>query len=296
MPIASRCDVSLVLDGEQLPGSPAELLGLGVAGVCRYVANGEPKGLTPAELAHIEVAKLPLALIKETDGKSWTRGYAGGLAEGQQFRADANALGFGPAQSCYYALADEAVLPIGANLALAAQCQLGFNTALGLEADAYAEGAILNYLTAKGLIRRRWTPNATSWPGYTAGFSTLLQETAHSFSPPLSPALYDQSLILEADWGQGGTVTTFTYCEIVETPTGLGYWIARDDGAVFSFGDAKYHGGAGLHAPSNPAPLNAPITSMRRNADGSGYWLLGADGGVFALGAAKYYGNAIGNT
>jgi hypothetical protein len=73
-------------------------------------------------------------------------------------------------------------------------------------------------------------------------------------------------------------------CSIAFTPSGRGYWIAAEDGGVFAFGDAQYHGGmAGK-------PLDWPIVDLTPTPSGKGYLLLGADGGVFAFGDATYMG------
>ena len=108
---------------------------------------------------------------------------------------------------------------------------------------------------------------------------------------------------------------------------GPGYWVAGPDGAVFSYGNARYYGGMGgrrLNAPMighSPTPtakgywllgrdggvfsfgdskfygstgdmiLNAPIVGMAPSAGGKGYWLLGRDGGVFSFGDARFYGS-----
>lgn len=78
---------------------------------------------------------------------------------------------------------------------------------------------------------------------------------------------------------EGGAV------DICNTPSGDGYWIVDSTGAVFSFGNAKYYGGA------NGEKLNAPVVGMAARPQGDGYWLAAADGGVFAFGKAPYKGS-----
>lgn len=75
-------------------------------------------------------------------------------------------------------------------------------------------------------------------------------------------------------------------CAIVFTPSGKGYWIAAEDGGVFAFGDAEFHGGM------VGRPLAWPIVDLAPTPTGKGYLLLGADGGVFAFGDAPYKGRA----
>jgi hypothetical protein len=72
---------------------------------------------------------------------------------------------------------------------------------------------------------------------------------------------------------------------IASTKSGAGYWTVAANGAVFAFGDARFHGsmaGAGL---------NSPIVGMAATPDGGGYWLLGRDGGIFSFGNARFFGS-----
>lgn len=74
--------------------------------------------------------------------------------------------------------------------------------------------------------------------------------------------------------------------DLVPTPSGKGYWVVDSKGAVFSYGDARYYGGA------NTLPkLNAPIRGMAARPQGDGYWLVGSDGGVYSYGKAPFKGS-----
>ena len=65
-----------------------------------------------------------------------------------------------------------------------------------------------------------------------------------------------------------------------------GYWLAGNDGGVFSFGNAAFHGSAGnIH-------LVKPVVGMAGTTTGGGYWLVAADGGVFSFGDAAFHGSA----
>jgi hypothetical protein len=57
---------------------------------------------------------------------------------------------------------------------------------------------------------------------------------------------------------------------------------------VFTFGDARFHGGA------SGQPLLAPIVGMSSTRSGKGYWLSAADGGVFTYGDAAFRGGLNG--
>lgn len=69
-----------------------------------------------------------------------------------------------------------------------------------------------------------------------------------------------------------------------KTKTGNGYWTVTSTGAVHSFGDATYHGGA------TGITLNKPISAIVSNTTDTGYWLVAQDGGVFSYGA-RYWGS-----
>jgi hypothetical protein len=58
---------------------------------------------------------------------------------------------------------------------------------------------------------------------------------------------------------------------IASTHDGRGYWLANADGAVYSRGDAVFHGN-NLLAAGTP-----PISEIVATADGNGYWLLEPD-------------------
>ncbi|MDX6556456.1 MAG: hypothetical protein QOD86_2651 [Miltoncostaeaceae bacterium] len=108
-----------------------------------------------------------------------------------------------------------------------------------------------------------------------------------------------------------------------------GYWLAAEDGGVFSFG-APFHGSLGATPFTRPAVgiapnpatrggywlaagdggvfafdtpflgsvatarLSAPIVGIAARPQGDGYWLTGTDGGVFAFGAAPFLGSLPG--
>jgi len=69
------------------------------------------------------------------------------------------------------------------------------------------------------------------------------------------------------------------------TPSGEGYWLASNRGAVFAFGDAPFAG-------SLPAGTSSSVVDIAAAADGQGYWLVAADGGIFAFGSARFRGSA----
>src|SRR5438876_1095770 len=70
---------------------------------------------------------------------------------------------------------------------------------------------------------------------------------------------------------------------------GKGYWLAANDGGIFSFGDAKFKGSTGA------ITLNKPIVGIAVDLLTGGYWLVASDGGIFAF-SAPYFGSTGGMT
>lgn len=109
-------------------------------------------------------------------------------------------------------------------------------------------------------------------------------------NPPASGGDYDVSLTngIWPNAPEASAVLNKPAAAIVPTKSGKGYWIVAQDGGVFDYGDAQFHGSL----PGNNVTPAAPIVDMAVNADESGYWLLGSDGGVFAFGNVLFYGAA----
>ncbi len=74
----------------------------------------------------------------------------------------------------------------------------------------------------------------------------------------------------------------------IQSPSVLanpGYYIAANDGGVFTYGSANFYGSL-----SN-THLNKPIVGITSTPDAKGYWLVASDGGVFSFGDATFYGS-----
>lgn len=94
---------------------------------------------------------------------------------------------------------------------------------------------------------------------------------------------------LQAMTGAGATTSDLPspsdYVGIASTADGGGYWVAKGDGGMFSFGDAQFYGSAGN------AHLASPAVGVATTSDRRGYWLGAADGGLFAYGDAPFLGS-----
>jgi hypothetical protein len=73
--------------------------------------------------------------------------------------------------------------------------------------------------------------------------------------------------------------------DIDTAPDGAGYWLAAEDGGVFAFGSARFHGSLAGQS------LNGRVTSLAPTPSGGGYWLNACDGGIFAFGDAVFRGS-----
>lgn len=71
-------------------------------------------------------------------------------------------------------------------------------------------------------------------------------------------------------------------------PKGSGYWLVAEDGGVFAFGNAPFHGSTG------GITLNSPMVGAAAHPSGNGYWLTASDGGIFAFGSAPFRGSTGG--
>lgn len=88
---------------------------------------------------------------------------------------------------------------------------------------------------------------------------------------------------------------TGTVAGIAAAPDGHGYWLATAQGAVYSFGDARYFGGAGPRQLGRSRGGHAErIVGIFAAPGGEGYWLVTADGGVYSFGGARFRGSAAG--
>ncbi len=101
-------------------------------------------------------------------------------------------------------------------------------------------------------------------------------------------------------WVAGASSTTTAPNTIATVPggravyavpaAGSGYWLAGQDGGVFTFGSAGYYGSAAGRA------LGSPVVGMAPTLDQGGYWLAEANGAVSGFGDAASYGSMAGKS
>ena len=105
-------------------------------------------------------------------------------------------------------------------------------------------------------------------------------------TPHSPPAMAGASFVYDTDHHIGVLVGSEGETWLLaHTRGGNGYLACGTDGAVYTFGDARFFGSAGnMH-------LNQPIVGMAATRSGRGYWLVARDGGIFTFGDARFFGS-----
>jgi hypothetical protein len=150
---------------------------------------------------------------------------------------------------------------------------------------------------ASATDRKLVAPLGELWLADWTGHAGLIAGTVATQYANETPAGFDSSVLADtlriAHTGTGGAPvgnnTKAPVVGIVAHPSGAGYWTFNDEGAVYAFGAAKYHGGANA-----PDVSKYVIVGMAATHTGDGYWLVAADGGVFSYGDAHFYGAVVG--
>lgn len=85
------------------------------------------------------------------------------------------------------------------------------------------------------------------------------------------------------------------------TPSGTGYWLVGEDGGVFTFGNAQFHGNRApesdppmVDVQGNPHPEDVSLDCLLFGDQG--YWLVADNGKVFKFGCAQHFGGTGGQT
>src|SRR5580765_5028749 len=143
-----------------------------VDGVCRYATFPDTqfnraKQTSRAEYEHItQVLGLTFLLNWEWQKGSWLEGAAGGARDGAEARRQADAIGY-PADAICVQSVDTDALP--SQYPIAAEYQASFNRLYGRGPQgAYGEGALLDFLLDRKLIRVAWQTLAVGWGGVSA--------------------------------------------------------------------------------------------------------------------------------
>jgi ribosomal protein L24E len=95
------------------------------------------------------------------------------------------------------------------------------------------------------------------------------------------------STVVAVSEGASSAAQTTGIVGMAVTPDGGGYYLVRNDGAVFLFGDAQNH--HDLYGQGKSG-----IVGMAVTPDGGGYYLVRNDGAVFLFGDAQNHGDLYG--
>ena len=141
-------------------------------------------------------------------------------------------------------------------------------------------------------------PEGAAGP-YAAGPAPSL-----SSNPPLGSESDRRSDAPVGDGATGpyvaGVAATDDHIVVSDLTTGLwvvdkrpppgtrGYWLADEDGGVFSYGDAGFFGSAA------GTDLDSPVVGLSPSPTGRGYRLATREGGVYAFGDAAFVGGLAG--
>jgi peptidoglycan/xylan/chitin deacetylase (PgdA/CDA1 family) len=121
--------------------------------------------------------------------------------------------------------------------------------------------------------------------GYS--FTTICSPLRAPPPPPPPPQTSDVYAFGNAPPPGTSITSKVAFRGIAADPASGGYWLTAEDGGVFAFAGAAFHGSLpGLHI--TPA---APVVAVAATTDGGGYWQAASDGGVFAYGDAGFYGS-----
>jgi len=179
---------------------------------------------------------------------------------------------------------------------LTCQCAMGSCDYMHVGCAQFRYGQCHQEIAISGRILCRVVSCTPPWELDATCTTTLAEDdsTAEQNDPclqedrqPLPPSFSAIAPFLVPANPEPGTTTTIPSSPSpapLVTPDG--YWIAKSDGGVFTFGDAGFYGSASLDH------LAAPVVAMAATPTGRGYWLVGSDGGVFTFGDAAFYGSA----
>jgi len=139
-----------------------------------------------------------------------------------------------------------------------------------------------------------WTGYPHLYTSSELGIAGVVRGVQFAGNTPL-----DGNAAVDLDWLSGSYInqmlalkgtkpmpSNLVMVDIALTPTGKGYWLLRSDGAIYSFGDAKYLGGAN----TAPIPSGSNAVGITATASGQGYVIVLDTGQCYAYGDAQYEG------
>lgn len=201
-----------VIDYSAWRPTDAQLLGSNIEGVSRYLTFpdstfNKAKQIQKPEYDHLIGLGLTVTLNWEWQKGSWRDGAAGGARDGTEARRQADALGY-PSDCIVVQSVDTDALPFEYPTAFAYQD--AFNRAYGRGPQGcYGEGALLDQMLDRGLIRIAWNTAATAWGGVSA--------RAHLVQGVQVSGAYDLNVVRAPWWGAANTCIFGYRCRFQHT-------------------------------------------------------------------------------
>lgn len=187
-----------VVDYSAWRPTDAELAGLNIEGVCRYLtypdtAFNTAKQLRKPEYDHLLALGYTVTLNWEHSGSSWTNGYTAGKTHGTEARRQARALG---APDTAVIIQSIDTNPHPSQYPVAADYQRGFNDGGGCGPQGvYGTDGVIRHLHGLGLVKVGWQAMARAWYNNAndCPFAQLIQRTGHGS--------YDVNTVHAPHWG-----------------------------------------------------------------------------------------------
>jgi hypothetical protein len=266
--------------------APGTLAAQGYTFAARYLSNDAQKNLTIGEASGLIGAGLSVVSNWEAGAQDALGGFAQGASDAQAADQQALAAGMPATRPIYFSIDFDA--QPSQQAAIDAYYD-GVASVLGRDrTGAYAGLGPISRLFDDAKIAWAWQTYA--WSGGQWDPRAQLRQIQNGIANDSEDL--DEAVV--ADFGQWGHAIASApltgYVGIAPSSDGNGYWIAKTDGGVFSYGDAAFHGSAG------GSPINQPAIAISATGDGGGYYLAATDGGVFSYGDAAFHGSMGGTT
>jgi len=266
--------------------SPATLHAQGYTFAARYLSGVAGKDITSPEATALIGAGLDVVSDWEVSADAALNGFAQGANDAQAAQAEAVGAGMPATRPIYFSIDFDAQ---PSQQGAIDSYYDGVASVLGRDRTG-AYGGI-------GPISRLFDDGKISWAWQTYAWSAGAWDPRaqlRQIQNGIAGGSEDLDEAVAIDFGQWGhqiaSAPVTGYVGITSTADGGGYWIAKADGGVFSYGNAAFHGSAG------GSPINQPAIAIAATGDGGGYYLAATDGGVFSYGDAAFHGSMGGTT
>lgn len=267
--------------------SPAALKAAGIAFVARYFADaigrqGEFKNLTVAEAkGYLDAGIAIMPPWEGTATEAVTDGYAGGLAHGRSWKAQADKLGVPSSVIAWYTIDTDTSADV-------AEYERGFAEGVNPHPiGIYGDGAELTAAVKRGRVVKTWQTNATSWAGGAYKQANIVQGGTQVIDGVRVDL--NQADSLAGMWGaatiQAVPVPAAPPAPVTDGDKMTGYIKVATDGSVYAYGDVPFLGSFTTDLSNGEVIVEVRLTKTHK-----GYIAFGNKGGIFTKGDAVYLG------